>query len=365
MFSKKNLLLSVFCSISSILLAQISLVVGDAPQIGDYYLSVGVDSTVGANLDIGQAGANRTWNFGYLTPARGLKPDTFDFRALSVNQSLVDTFRSAANVAQYSRAGTTNYYKVANNRYNFVGSSTPAKRDESGPLVIISGGYIKTSNELTEMVYPFTFGSMFRDTGVWRQFAVASLVPPQYVLLDSMVVVLNGRTADAWGRITTPLGTFDALRVRRDAISQTNTFGAIEVTATEWWVKEYPNPILTKTTISYQQVNFRQTSVSYIAGRTVGTESIRNSPLRTANLYPNPARQKATIDFSLEKPQSIRWQLCNALGQTVWTKAASSFSEGAHQQEIPLDQIGNGIYWLHMWNESGEKIGVSKLIVQQ
>jgi len=80
------------------------------------------------------------------------------------------------------------------------------------------------------------------------------------------------------------------------------------------------------------------------------------------NVYPNPANQKVTIDYSVNKNQAVTLSLCNLLGEQIWQKTTSE-TVGERQVVVDLSQtkILPGVYIL-LLNTESEKQAVRLMI---
>lgn len=79
-------------------------------------------------------------------------------------------------------------------------------------------------------------------------------------------------------------------------------------------------------------------------------------------LYPNPADDKATLSFTLEKQMKISVQVTDANGNIVLTKAAVSLEKGEQQLSLPSSNLQRGIYQVTLLS-NGKVLGTTKLII--
>lgn len=84
--------------------------------------------------------------------------------------------------------------------------------------------------------------------------------------------------------------------------------------------------------------------------------------LLPVKLYPNPANDKATISFKLEKQMKISVQVTDANGVIVSTKAAINLEKGEQQIVVPVSNLQRGIYQVNLLSD-GNVLGVTKLVV--
>jgi hypothetical protein len=76
--------------------------------------------------------------------------------------------------------------------------------------------------------------------------------------------------------------------------------------------------------------------------------------------YPNPFNSQTTITFSLDKPQQIKLEIFNVLGQRVTTLENNYLDSGIHTRLFISDKLSTGIYFIHL--SSGSQIAVKKII---
>lgn len=77
--------------------------------------------------------------------------------------------------------------------------------------------------------------------------------------------------------------------------------------------------------------------------------------------YPNPAVSQATISLNLMQPVKMRFEVLNALGQSVMV-SDHSLNTGASEVTIPLSNLRSGIYWLQIRDDSGA--GVTRKLIK-
>jgi hypothetical protein len=79
-------------------------------------------------------------------------------------------------------------------------------------------------------------------------------------------------------------------------------------------------------------------------------------------IYPNPATEELTIEYSLASPQEIELKVIGLTGQVFYTRHIPS-STGMHIERIDLTNIPSGIYLIRMQSDNGiqnRKLVVSK-----
>jgi hypothetical protein len=217
----------------------------------------------------------------------------------------------------------------------------------------LSGAHQRNGKPQREITYPMAYGTAFRDT--FKRYITGNPI-------DSSVSNHIITTADAWGSITTPLGTFNAIRTTtvHDFIRLGDSG---KVTTQSWWVNGYARPIVQRHVAfnAFAGISIGA-SGSYLVRRTVATEDFGAT---VANAYPNPTMKGINLDFSVEKAQQISFQVTNLIGQTVVSEQPNFFAQGSHTQYIALDGLANGLYMLNVLNEKNEIISAKKIMMQR
>ncbi len=338
----KRLLFLSFVAMTTQLSAQITITSADAPRASYYTVEAEMDSTDAANLAIGTAGTNRTWNFAAVRRAAGSTDNTTYLRAVNAQMPLIARFPTATHAIV---TGTSaDYFQVTTTMFAVLGSA-------DGTV----GEYSRNSKPQRNMVYPATYNTTFNDTFKLYQYDASTMT------IDSSISARSSNTVDAWGSVTTPLGTFNAVRVTQLQNVTVSGF-AVVGTVQSWWVNGYATPILQRQSISAPALGINETGGTYLVRRTVATEEWGAT---VANAYPNPTMKGVTLDFSVEKAQQIAFQVTNLLGQTVVSEQPNFFSQGNHSQYISLDGLANGLYMLNVLNGKNEIISAKKIMIQK
>ncbi|MEL6986893.1 MAG: T9SS type A sorting domain-containing protein, partial [Bacteroidota bacterium] len=77
--------------------------------------------------------------------------------------------------------------------------------------------------------------------------------------------------------------------------------------------------------------------------------------IQNINLFPNPANDYITLAFELEEKQNLNIRIFNSLGQMVYQGNEIDYSYGGFNEQISVNQLSNGLYFLELSNEKGEK----------
>ncbi|MEM6784434.1 MAG: T9SS type A sorting domain-containing protein, partial [Bacteroidota bacterium] len=61
-------------------------------------------------------------------------------------------------------------------------------------------------------------------------------------------------------------------------------------------------------------------------------------------VFPNPARDAATLRYALPTTATVRLTVTDVLGRTVLTRAEGVQPAGAHEARLALDDLPSGVY---------------------
>jgi hypothetical protein len=241
---------------------------GNAPQIGDSYNYSGDNGS----YDPGPAGANQTWDFSGITP-------TFSSSLTAVNPG------STPFAGDFPEA--TIAFAQSGDNETFIYSQISASEMLNVGLGNIPGGggnelIIHYTDPVKLMQYPFSYNNTYSDS-----YYTA------YSYMEGMVIHEWGTitvTADAWGSVTTPEGTYhNTLRVKSertytDSIWVSGVFvSANTYTQSDygWHTATSHSPVIS---ISITSDGITATYRTDALG--IGEERLSKAQI---NVYPNPA----------------------------------------------------------------------------
>lgn len=131
--------------------------------------------------------------------------------------------------------------------------------------------------------------------------------------------------------------------------------------------------LLSDPTAPDQPVNFKYLSdFSYtypddftiLTGNPEFPTGIDNQGMSTAGLrvFPNPARETATLALNLQRPAGVNLEVTNTIGQVVISKALGSLDAGSHRIALDVSGLEGGVYVCSAF-VNGERVS-SKLMVE-
>jgi Secretion system C-terminal sorting domain len=328
--------------------AQISLNTANAPAPGHAHMYRSLDSLYAARLNVGAAGASRTWDFSTAVVNPTILPYWQIWR--QPNASRFATRFAGTTVTglaiEMGDTTVTCYKNDATGFYNL------GDADDSTT--------VRFTPALRSMKYPFTYNTAFTDS---TKLIISELGNP----VQDTVPLVQKVLVDAYGMLRTPIGNFDALRVNTSAAFTIDFLGLpleFNTVATTWVTTQHSAPIFShvKTIVSF----FGQTDTSYsgdfIMRQTVGTEEAASESTPVLKTYPNPTIDKVQLDFELEKTEKVAVVLYNLAGQTVTVLPSKSYNAGKNTLEVDLQSLPKGTYLILIHSES-KKLGSQKVIL--
>jgi hypothetical protein len=341
---KKFYSLSVFCFlVVATLHAQPTITYnGNAPQIGDIFYTTGsLDQ-----LDAGPAGPNQTWSYPTINPFM-----TVEDHAVDPSTTPYANIFTESNISMEEIGWDTyTYATVATSGLNYDGVASLMK----GETLIIH-----YSNPVLNMQYPFSYNNSFSDT----YFAAYEFMGTLTHSMGSLIA-----TADAWGSITTPDGTFNnVLRVtivrnHTDSTWMGTTFletNSSIITDYEWHTATSRSPIFKIKYTQGDQFGDGDTS-AYYTSQSIGIpESLET--FENLRVFPNPASDNINISFSGHQDECIIIKIFNQLGQEVKNAQKRFVSRENQNFVFNLEGFIPGIYFICL-SDANRNVTARKII---
>jgi hypothetical protein len=188
--------------------------------------------------------------------------------------------------------------------------------------------------------FPFTMGNTFSDT--WAtQFVSGGF--------DFYRTGVTTVTADAYGTMITPAGTFtNVLRVHFVQVYRDSAnFGVpyfIDYDNDQYlWYKDGVHwPVATTFILTSTTATFA--NATYTTAGPVGIDQ-GSDLLASASLFPNPAAEQLTLDLNLTKDQNLDILIFNGIGQEVRNLASQKCNQGTNRIQLEVDDLPEGIYF--------------------
>ena len=209
---KKQILLLVFILLTGNSYAQITVTDTDIIDVGDIIYQA-TDSIPGTMITPGNSGANQTWDFSSLNIS---ELDTMII--ISPVGTPFEAFHPTANIC-IDDDGEYIYINKSSSGVNLVGFDDIPYPQLILPLPLTYG--------FSTSVGPVSI----MDSSMVNMFVPDSLAvlitAGQAQTIDSIKIVITSTTdfnVDAYGSVTIPMGTFEALRLKADDITATDYF---------------------------------------------------------------------------------------------------------------------------------------------
>lgn len=347
-------LLLIALLISCASTAQITLNNADFADGGD---TVRMSSTTDPSIDFLSTGANSTWNFsGLVAESQVLK----DYRTMSGTSTFMQLLFGPFAPTRYQ---ATNFVAATALPIDQLGGMLPiniseinaVSRNTNDSITSIGISMVVEGNELpfrsdtieTRYKFPLNYGNSYTSRG----YTNIDLNP----IYDGIWIQYRQRSSavDGWGAITTPFGTFDALRVKHEITEQDSIYvGQLgfwlslpipQSNIYEWWANGELEPVLRITT-SMGGGNENVTAIEYRDLYDPLLAGIEESTLEFA-VYPNPTQDQLVIE-GVEIGST--YLIISADG-----KVALSGEIASDNEMIDVSRLELGVYSVFVRNENG------------
>jgi hypothetical protein len=330
--SLRNLVLSTGLAIGFSAIAQPTLTAtGINPVIGDNIAEHNANY-----VSPGSAGAIQTWNLSGIGTGT-LSTNTGE----AVSSTPYASSYANANVAFSGASGTEYlYFKTSTSALQNWGEAVT-----SGTTSV----QFVYSNPEDFLHFPFAYTNTYTDS--W-QATFTSGGSPYYRKGNTTV------TADGYGTLTTPAGTFsNVMRVHFVQVYTDSTnisgFGPYVINYDNdeymWWLNNNHYPIATVS--SFTSVTSFTTSVSqsatYVGGVVAGIDE-QADIITSCNLFPNPAANSININLSLTESQAVELKLFNSLGAQVLSSINKEGMQGENNYKLDISTLPEGIYFVQL-----------------
>lgn len=319
----------------SSLLAQPTLTAsGMNPVIGDV-----ITNHICNYTSPGSSGANQTWNLALtsnsVSTITGVAPSSSPYAA-SFTQASVG----------FNNSGTWAYY-----------NSTASALQNNG-IATAAGTVMSYSNPEDLLHFPFTYNNSYTDP--WA----VTYVQATYTYYRTGTTTV---TADGYGTLTTPDGTFsNVTRVHfyqsyQDSVNIMGNPIVITYINDEyiWYLNGNHYAIaavftLTPSTGSPIQQGF------YLDGVVSGVNE--NSVLNSISLAPNPANDELNLNVDLNSGNEILVSVFNTTGQEVLNPVSAFAGLGENRITLSVAELPAGIYFAKI-SVDGEAVKTERLVV--
>jgi len=359
-----------FCMLSATAsLAQITITSTDMPNANDSVKVSETGTTAGEDQTL--TGANYTWDFSALTPntqryEKFDAPSTFP----SPYNLLFSTFNTTFGQRNYQNVGTPVPGFSIEADYDFFRKSTANLR-QNGIGYVLNGLPIPMTYSKPDTIYdfPMNYGDTMACDYKFSTPTFAA-VPFYYGETGHRQSVVDG-----WGTLTTPFGTFPALRIRSvitatdsiylDTLGFGQSFAVPTRIEYKWFGAGSKSPLL--------QVDATDLGGGETVNRVVYQDSIRPevpqvgiaeiSNTSSFSVYPNPASAYAVVNYELPAASKVKISMSTVTGQLVSVITNQTVPAGRQVVTIDLAALSlkPGMYFLTFENGSSKE--VKRLVV--
>lgn len=330
--------------------AQITITSDDIVGIGKIIEEAG-DNNPDQSIKPGSAGINQTWDFSALSA-----DETEYLYTLNPDWTPYSSFFPGSNIA---------FFSTRDSIYMFMEKTTSAFSMHGiyGTIMDSIDLPIVYTPPIVMAEFPVQYGNHKDGNSSFTFFMPITGVPS----VDSAKLkmdVIQTTDVDAWGTVTTPLGTFQALRTltyeestdsiwfRMGGVWTFYTGGKDATNTYSWWTDDNATGyILVK--FDYDAAHDSVSSVEYLASSP--TQAISEKDQDTEiNIYPNPAKDFLYIDSNAESIAEI--ELFDNYGRLILAAKISA----NELNKISVKDYPPGIYFYSIIGNNKSILGKGK-----
>jgi len=343
-------------------LAQITVTHSNIISVGDIIYQA-VDSMPSNSITIGNSGSNQTWDFSSL---QDMEIDIIE--VISPVGTAYENLHPDANMC-VEIDDELMYLDKSSTGLEMVGYGNVPLNVVMIPLPLVYG--------LSQQIGPNTImDSVFDNSAGLFDNSLAPIISanPLFNQVDSLkikVVATSDFNVDAWGNVTIPLGTYDALRLKVEETNTTEFFAYCSASGIggSWFSAQNFFPIETETVNRYQWWS-NDPSVKFMLAE-LEMDSLSNNvefatfltenqaasahilPSISVDVYPNPTLETITISTSINNSEFV---VSDINGKVLSNEKFSKTSN------FNFSDYPKGVYFVKVI--SGDNV-VSKKIVKQ
>ncbi len=347
--------------------SQSTINTADLPHANDTFrVSIG---QIDQGLDISTTGPSAMWDFSQLVHTSQRVDSFIDesatnplFAIVFIDNALnTNRANHATSAAGFNLGALINLSDV----YNFYYNSS-ASYKQVGLGAGVNGIPLPITYSPHDIIYklPLQYPSVDSSDSGYSINLISTL--GIYFNVDKT----RKNEVDGWGNLSTPFGSFDVLRIHSTVIEQDSlyidslglgyNFPAITSHEYKWLGNGQGIPLLQINTAA----NGLITQVIYKDSikTSIGIQKIDPSEL-SLNIYPNPAKAQATIDYSIDKTSMVSVELISATGQSFQIITSEIQSQGEHSVHLDIRKknLTPGFYFVRIL--VNEKSYVRSLVI--
>ncbi|MBT4969438.1 MAG: T9SS type A sorting domain-containing protein, partial [Bacteroidetes bacterium] len=74
------------------------------------------------------------------------------------------------------------------------------------------------------------------------------------------------------------------------------------------------------------------------------------------NVYPNPFKQSVEIEFTLNQPTELNFQLYDLHGKLVYNGKSKLYTSGANKEKLTISKLSAGNYFIRIVNAENQVV---------
>jgi len=312
------------------------------------------DTLPSTGMQPGSPGTNMVWDFSGLALH---SEDTLNF--VNPDWTPYEANHPTSNLA--ARAGSADFYLFLNNSPSglFIEGFSGDVLGTGTPI------HAPTVPNETLAEFPLNYSNSFTSVSgndLTIDGSVISVLIDSIRLKTSRIKIV---TVDAWGSITTPMGTFDALRLNQTIqdidSTWTLSFGMWSLFENSksssknyaWWTNDATAgfPLLE---MEYDTVSGNPTSITYL--KSTPAIGVAEESKIFVEVYPNPASEQ--ISFSFNNDEARKIQIFSVSGER---QELLNTTSGRLQLDVSC--FSPGIYYYRVLNGPGRIQGSGNFVV--
>jgi|AntAceMinimDraft_17_1070374.scaffolds.fasta_scaffold05282_3 hypothetical protein len=361
----KKIVFIFFVLLSFRVNAQITITQDDIASIGTIIYQA-VDTAPDSTIILGSSGIDQVWDFSGL---KNQEKDTINFVDPATTNFASDFSTSNLALVNISDNDTSSIAYFTTSLTDLVVNGfaiAPINIDTISPIVF--------NDPETFITFPSYYQSSFNDTSKYNftTYYDTTLYGYQVDSVRSKRFTTKESVIDAWGTLTTPLGTFPVIRQYTKSIFEDDLWVHVNMLpvgwmwklANEnkdtsytyyWWANNVGLPLIEMT---YDNDSNMVKKVSWLQVSPSAVNQYQSNS--NINIYPNPANKFLYIDnFNNTKIENII-TIYNVLGEK--TKVLCIKNE--QRIKISLKGLKDGIYILTVISKDGKNIINKKLLIR-
>ena len=362
---KKHILTAALILGGLTVFSQITVERSTFAAAGDWFL-MATDTTIDVKTSdaLKLGGANQNWNLtGWAN--RHSKDTTFYANGFTYPGAPAGCNLVSYEIDPLTSEEIPTYYNISNSALRVILDAGAT----SG-----SGGSFKLFQ------FPSTMGTKYQDSSVNFFTTLASDFGLEIPLIDSLRIVYVFKVdseIDGYGKLKLDAGEFDVLRQLlktnvkvnfqvRNIITGTYTalpgFGDFNenINAYTWLSANAGAPLLSAEADTLGNI----TSIDYLLASSKGLRSGLAKELNNTNarVYPNPAKDKLTIELQGQLNGDAQLSIYDILGNEVIVVSKVSIQKGLNQIPVDLNDLKPGVYFFNL--VQGEMKSSQRFIVE-